>query len=364
MTKVISELVYSIAETANSTVPAVPTPEHINLEELAKALGKKSPDELVFDTRPIGKVTESRNGRNYSEESVRSLVEQVKIKLPEGRWGHLAENEAATRYELPAVRWVNAVYQESDQTAYGKLIALTEEAERHILSAKVLNAKLGTSIYAHSPIIENKKVKGYDLVTIDLANAERVGIYDMNSVPNVTREMENSNNGENVMPEDKNKPVENGGSALITETADVKGLRATVLVQETELGTLRPIKETFETVAELLGVKQDEVLNSVRSLREQNRTQSAEIAALLETTIDLEVSNVVKVETAQPFVREFVVNAKPANREAVKDAVKKAVEVPHIKKLIESAVVTESGGNVTNGGSVTENRNDAKSIFE
>ena len=57
MGKVISELLYSISETANAEVPDISTPDDINLESLAKSLGKSSASDLVFDTRPVGKVT-------------------------------------------------------------------------------------------------------------------------------------------------------------------------------------------------------------------------------------------------------------------------------------------------------------------
>ncbi len=372
MPNAITEIAYSIAELANAEVPQIATPDDINLERLAKALGKSSVDELVFDTRPIGKVTESRNKRAYSEESVLSLVEQVKSKRPEGRWGHLSESQAASLYEPPAVRWVNAVYQESNQTGYGKLIALTPEAERHILSAKELNAKIGTSIYAHNPTFESttNKVKDYDLVTIDLANAERVGIYDMNSVPNVSREMDESNSGENLMSQnannaDTNKENNGAGAGAVTETADVKGIRAIVTVQETELNALRPIKELYGTVAELLGVPDDGVISAVRTMREQVASLSRENVALLESTIDTEIAAVVKPEMPRPFVREQVVLAKPTTREEVKTAVAKAVEIAHIKALIAKAVELESGGklNTSNGGVAENNTNDTV-VFE
>ena len=163
------------------------------------------------------------------------------------------------------------------------------------------------------------------------------------------------------MPEDKNKPAE--VVAPVTETADVKSIRALVTVQENELDTLRPIKETFETVAELLGVEQGKVLESVRALREQNRNLVTENANLITTTIDLEIAEAVKPETARPFVRGEVVAKKPTNREEVKKYVAEAVAVPHIKALIESAVVTESGGNVT-PANVSENKNTPVLIFE
>lgn len=367
MPKVVAELVYSIAEAFSADIPDVPTPDDINLESLAKALGKSSADELVFDTRPIGKVTESRNGRNYSTESVLSLVEQVKEKRPEGRWGHLSESEASTRYELPAVRWINAVYQESNETAYGKLVALTLDAERHIRSARELNAKIGTSIYAHNPVIENKKVKSYDLVTIDLANAERVGIYDMNSVPKISKEMDNLNSEENKVTEEEKRAAELAAANTnkpVAETADVTQLRRIVESQETEIDVSRPLVSNLKTVAELLGAKVEEVPAKVRALREQVKSLTAENVALLSATIENEVAEAVKVETVQPIVVEQVTALNPTTREEVKSALAKVLEKASIKALIETAVVAESGGNVTTTGASGSTKTPADSIFE
>lgn len=367
MPKVLAELVYSIAEAFNPNTPQIPTPDDIDLQELAKALGKSSPDELVFDTRPIGKVTESRNGRNYSTESVLSLVEQVKTKRPEGRWGHLSESEASTRYELPAVRWINAVYQESNETAYGKLVALTEEVERHLLSARATKAKIGTSIYAHNAIEEAKKVKSYDLVTIDLANAERVGIYDMNSVPNVSSEMSDSNSEDTKVTEEEKRAAELAAANAnkpVTETADVTQLRRIVESQETEIDVSRPLVSNLKTVAELLGAKVEEVPAKVRALREQVKSLTAENVALLSATIEVVVAEAVKVESVRDIIIEQVTALNPTTREEVKSATDKVLEKASIKKLIETAVVAESGGNVTTTGASGNTQKPADSIFE
>ena len=371
MPKVLAELVYSIAEAYGSEIPDVPTPDDIDLEELARSLGKASVDDLIFDTRPIGKVTESRNGRKYSEQSVLSLVEQVKNLRPEGRWGHLSEAEASSRYEIPAVRWINAVYQESNQTAYGKLVAVTEEAERHLKSAKALRAKVGTSIYAHNPVMEGKEVRGYSLVTIDLANAERVGIYDMNSTPKISKEMndsEKSNNGELLVTDEEKAKVAAELAAKneqkIAETTDVKGLRSLLHANDLKLAEMQPMVNNLGTIAELLNTEPDNAVVKVRELQTSYRNALAENVALLGATITVEVAEAVKAGSVRDIIAEQVTDLKPSSRTEVKSAIAKVLEKPSIKKLLETAVVAESGGNLSETGGSKRTSATLEPVFE
>lgn len=134
---------------------------------------------VTLPLMPIG--AKSRNGRTYSEQAVRGIVDQINQKRPEGGWGHLAVEERATRYDPPALRWVGAMV-DTDGLAWGKAIPVTESAREHIRIAKQTRARIGTSIYGKATLKGNE-VMSIELEKIDLVDSERVGIPEAAAVP-------------------------------------------------------------------------------------------------------------------------------------------------------------------------------------
>lgn len=339
------ELLYEIADYAIAPhAPVIPLPKDINVELLARALGKASSDDLVFDTRPIGKITESRNGRFYAEASVLSLVKQVNEKRPEGRWGHLSDAEAGTVYEEPAIRCVAAEYVQETGTVWGKFILLTPEAERHILAARATNSKVGTSIYAFNPIIENKQVVDYDLITIDLANAERVGIRDMSTVPNVSKEMkEDLEMGENTQVVAENSISTTPAIVTNAPAMSMDNALAIIKVQTVQLREAEEVKNNMRLIAECLAVDPTDVVTRIQSLRGRVSELESENSRLLSENIIAVVSERVPAETVRPIVAELVRKENPTTRQGVANAVDKVLGMELVKKVIDASVVKESG---------------------
>lgn len=134
---------------------------------------------VTLPLMPIG--AKSRNGRTYGEQVVRSIVDQINQKRPEGGWGHLAEQERSTRYDPPALRWVGAML-DTDGMAWGKAIPMTPTATEHLVGAKKARARVGTSIYG-TATLKGNEVVAIDLQKIDLADPARVGIQEAAAVP-------------------------------------------------------------------------------------------------------------------------------------------------------------------------------------
>lgn len=145
-------------------------------------------DDALFVTLPVARVgARSRNGRTYTREAVQAIVDAVNMQRPEGRWGHLRDDERATRYDPPAVRWLAAMLDE-DGVAWAKGLPVTAEAREHFRIAKIAGARVGTSVYGMGKL-EGDRVVSFELETIDLADPNRVGVPDTAAEPILTTEM-------------------------------------------------------------------------------------------------------------------------------------------------------------------------------
>lgn len=337
-----AELMFEMVEMVKpGDAPDIPLPRSINLAALAKSLkkmdtsGNPDPSQLVFDTRPIGKVTTSRNGRVYSERSVESLVRQVNTNRPGGRWGHLREDELSTKYELPAVKWIAAVYNPLTKTAWAKMLALTADAEILIQTSSALETAVGTSIFAVEPTEDAGEIVDYRLISIDLADPARVGIPDMSTVPMPTSEMLAPNKLEETVMADENKAL----TEITVERDTLKTLTEQLQAKVSELETAAVATASklteFAAIGDLVG-KEAGIVEAVKEMGEEN-------TRLLETAIVAEIAEAVKLVDVQPVVRELVDMQKPTTSAQVKAAVQSVVDRPSIKALLKAAVAAEMG---------------------
>lgn len=352
----MADYLFTISEDYNLSPPHIPLPAEINLERLAKSLRKTDPSELVFDTRPIGKPITSRNNRTYSAASVKRLVEQVNEKRPEGRWGHVDGDGSP-----PPFRWLAAVYDETTQTGWAKYVALTEEAERYITSSEELKARVGTSIYAHNAKLgKDDVIEDYDLIRIDFASAEVLGIPSMATVPNVTREeledLEENNMGANTT---STTPV-----APVTEVAaDVAQKERLIESYERDIAELKQHDNILNAVCEQFGVKRENILETVKAYRSANAALTTENKKLLEGYITSAVAEAVVSEAVRDIVTEMVNQRSPATRAEVDAAVASVTAQESVKKLLKAAVLAETGGVMTNNNQ-PNNTNTYTSMFE
>lgn len=162
------------------TYPTIPLPDG-----MAEAFGENA----MFVTLPIGRVgARSRNGRTYTREAVQAIVNAVNTNRPEGRWGHLRDEDRPYAYGSPAIRWLAAMIDESG-VAWAKGYPVTEEAREHFRVAKIAGSRVGTSVYGFGRM-DGDNVVDFELETIDLAAPDRVGIPETAAEPIITKETE------------------------------------------------------------------------------------------------------------------------------------------------------------------------------
>jgi hypothetical protein len=351
----MAEELFSITAEMGGEVPTIPLPANIKLDRLKKVLG----EELMFVTLPIGKVgITSRNGNTYGRKAIERLVEQVNAKRPEGRWGHLSNEELGTRYEPPAVRWL-AAQLDSSGVAWGKLVPLTQEALRHFETAEATGGRVGTSIFGLEPKSEAGEITDYRLVTIDLANAERVGVPLTAAHPYITSEMEQPERGSTGTvgptqtadaPHSQVSTAAKEENPVATETrveelaSDRARLQEQVSGLEKQIKELRAQADDLAVVRELLDVDEDvDIIKTLRAHLEQHAELASENAALLDSAMTAEIAAKVKVESARPIVRELVEAKTPLTRKALDRALDEVLARDSVKTLIAQQVAEQSG---------------------
>lgn len=357
----------------SQTIPEIQLPNDIDVEELKTALGQR---ELVTFTLPIGMYNaESHNGVKYLPSSVDSLVKQVNEKRVEAMWGHYDYFEMGTRYDPPPARWLAA--EMHGDIAYALCLAISEEAKRHVLSAKAAKAKIGTSILGWNAEIgeideENElvEIKGYDLITIDLASPERVGIPMTAADPMIVKHMSfpSSTSSKKIKENRRMDPI-NNGDAEDTQVTELEKAQNLIIEQRRQLQQLRMYESDIQSVRELLGIdtKTGDPLAAIRELQRKSEGLAAENARLLVTHIEESVKKIVKFTEAQPAVVELVKAKKPSTASEVETAISEAVESPAIKVLLETLRKINGGNNhtpATDPGDRYEDDEDEKSAVE
>lgn len=168
--------------------PDIPLPADIDLQTLRALTGD---EELFFVTLPIAEVNGvSRNGRSYSKQAVLDIIESVNLNRPDGIWGHMSEAELATRYDPPSIKWLVATL-DSNGIAWAKGLPLNKDTRDYYRFAKATNSQVATSIFGWANV-EGSVVKSLSLEQIDIAQPTRAGIPATSSVPQLTREMNDS----------------------------------------------------------------------------------------------------------------------------------------------------------------------------
>lgn len=291
--------------------PDIALPADIDRDAVADALG----DEAFFVTLPIGQVgAQSRNGRRYSRAAVEQMVAQVNQRRLEGMWGHLAEDEAQTRYDPPAIRWLAAALDDAG-VAWGKGLPLTAATREYYRLAKATNARVGTSLVAWAQM-DGDEVRALELVTIDLADPARVGVPVTAARAHISKEMQERRiEAQGLRTEAKREP----GSLELSELA---------------------------ALAEMLGANgangatdgdgESDVVGQVRVLlAERDALRAAAIAAAVERAV--------VVPEARSLVEELVRAQAPQTREAIAAAVAAVVEREDVAALLRAGLTAAMG---------------------
>jgi hypothetical protein len=293
------------------TYPDIALPGDIDRAALGDALG----GDAFFVTLPIGQAgVKSRNQRRYSRAAVEQMVAQINQQRPEGMWGHVAPDEAQTRYDPPAIRWLAATL-DGDGIAWGKGLPLTAETREYYRLAKATNARVGTSLVAWAQM-DGSEVTALELVAVDLADPARVGVPMTAARAIISKEMITTETAEDA---EKDSTQRREG-----ETKGAKGAHSRAPLQEQTLGVL----------TEMLG--EGDVLARVKAL-------VAEREALIDAAITAAVERAVRVPTAVGLVEELVRARNPQTPGEIAAAVANVVEREAVRAALGEGLARASG---------------------
>jgi len=275
-------------------------------------------EDALFVTLPIGKVgARSRNGRTYTRPAVQAIVDAVNSQRPEGRWGHLRDDERGTRYDPPAIRWLAAM-MDGDGMAWAKGIPVTTEAREHFRIAKIAGSRVGTSVYGYGQM-EGENVIAFELETIDLADPNRVGIPDTAAHPMMTRETTDKKDSEVVME---------------IELKDVpEAVRQQILEQFSNKQNSERISEMEKQVAEFQ--------TKVTTLTTERDAARGEASKLLVTYARAKIAEQVQLEPVRKLVERMVGIREQEGGAVIQNAVTVAEVDAAIKSVIEDATIKE-----------------------
>jgi hypothetical protein len=185
------------------SVPNVPFAEGVNYDELVAADLAKG-QKPMFVTLPLAQFGQvSRNRRRYSESEVRRMYSRIMQSAVTGALGHLRDDERASAFEVPAVKWVGAVIEGNQ--LWGKLYVLShqEDLREYFRVQKATSGRVGTSLYGlgyeeYNPDSEVWEVTELELEQIDVVHPDRVGVlFAATMSPHITSEtVKEAENGE------------------------------------------------------------------------------------------------------------------------------------------------------------------------
>lgn len=275
----VREQLLSVGKFSGS-YPTIPLPDG-----MAEGFG----EDAMFVTLPIGRVdARSRNGRVYTREAVQAIVDAVNTNKPEGRWGHLRDEERPYAYDPPAIRWLAAMIDDNG-TAWAKGIPVTDEAREHFRVAKLAGSRVGTSVYGFGQM-EGERVVDFELETIDLAAPDRVGIPDTAAKPMITSEQEN---------------YEGDGMSEITLADVPDSVRRQIIEQAQAENAGERLSEMQETVTQLQNEKTT-LQEQVETLEQERDAARGEASALLANYARSKIAEQVQIKPVRKLVERTV----------------------------------------------------------
>lgn len=250
--EILSEMSWSFA----GKPPDVPLSSEIDVEEWRT--GSDDPaNKPMFVTLPLLKVgVKSKNGLPWDKPSALRVVQEINTKRPDGNLGHLPKEKRSTDFNLPALRWLGAMLEESTGMVWAKAYVpkSREDVREFLADSKRARARVGTSVYGMQG---EKGLADMALESVDLGHPDRVSHPNAAAVPHLTAEMQDDSNDHKHGEE--NPMSENVDSKLVTELINDK---VQALTKVSELSGQIGQKDTL--IAEMKG--KVETLTSIETL--------------------------------------------------------------------------------------------------
>jgi len=185
------------------------------------------------------------------------VVQEINTKRPDGNLGHLPKEKRSTDFNLPALRWLGAMLDESTGMVWAKAYVpkSREDVREFLADSKRARARVGTSVYGMQG---EKGLADMALESVDLGHPDRVSHPNAAAVPHLTAEMQDELNKQKD-GEENPMTGENVDSKLVHELIDDK---VKALTEVSNLTTKIGEKDTL--IAEMKG--KVDTLTSVEKL--------------------------------------------------------------------------------------------------
>jgi 2'-5' RNA ligase len=305
-------------------------------------------DDPMFVTLPIGKAgVTSGNHLHYDEDFIQELERQALENKPVGLMGHLREEDRSTEFPTEAVHWVGV--QRVGELLWGKGYVPPGEARDRIRRYKAQGKEIATSIDAYMDRIWDKTINAYRAIgstlklnQIDIAPADRAGIPDLASIPNLTTEMTDAKTNDTS----KEKITMPEKLQIIQEMTAEDARLLPAIVRDAVLADA-PSAKLVQEMRSALGLAEDaDLVAAVKALADDKTKHEAEVVTARIKELVHDAENGVKVESARGVVTELVMARKPSTIADAEKAFGEVVESDAVKGLLQETVRRAMGPGV------------------
>jgi hypothetical protein len=360
--EILSEMSWSFA----GKPPDVPLSSELDVEEWRT--GSDDPaNRPMFVTLPLLKVgVKSKNGLPWDKPSALRVVQEINTKRPDGNLGHLPKEKRSTDFNLPALRWLGAMLDESTGMVWAKAYVpkSREDVREFLADAKRARARVGTSVYG---IQGDKGLTDMALESVDLGHPDRVSHPNAAAVPHITAEMETDSTDPKT---GENNPMnENVDSKLVQELiadkvkalTDVSTLATKIGEKDSLIAEMKGKVETLtgveKLVAEFAGATiTEKITKLVSELTDLRKAQQ-------KTQIDgwiAEAVKAVELEELRPTIIAQMGDVDSADKAKARVAELQARE--DIKLIAEALVERKAGPRAFIGGQERGKKFDMKDL--
>ena len=301
----------------------VPVSKGVNLDKLTK--GDKDPMFVIIEALAEG---ESKNGRYYTAEMVEEVGKQVRKMKPDAYEGHIKDEERPYKNPLSKTIWIGAKTYKIDGKkrlfVKGYVMPYAKELRQYLNASLASGKKVAVSIYGQArEVLDRVKkariVKDFNLESIDWARTGSAGVETLGYL-SIAREMED--------PEQRETLLEMVMDARHEIESDVRS------ELEHQYG------EKLSTISEMLGVKENKVVDTIREMSEKLDKYQRDDVNL---TISREINSRVDNRQAKKIIKRLVV-AEMAQGEYTVERAKDTVQSV-IKSDEGQTVIREMTGN-------------------
>lgn len=281
----VAEMQTEVAEAAAAELVSV-------RPELLKSVAADDQNPL-FVTLNIATEGVSKNGMNYSRETIQSMADQINAEVTDGLSGHLTDEERKTRRPDPVTLWLGArvIVKDGRALLYAKGYVMPEELKlrSYLRRAKAVGKNVAVSVFGKAEKATydvHKKaytLQGFILQSVDWARSKSEGM---------------PNDGTLILASE----MHNEGGDTVNREQTIKSLNAEdlrthnpALVAEMETNAVQGVNVAeMEAITGLVG---ENPAVAVAEMQRENRALK----------LDQELVGKVRAHNARPVLRQMVV---------------------------------------------------------